>query len=76
MNKVRDTMTLHHKTVSEYQKHITTKTVRSAQNRVRKIQVDQRVWVTAMKLAKRDVTRLKVISPTEVIVLNASKRKA
>lgn len=67
---------LHPQTVSEYQKHTTKKaTPKRARNTVKKLQIDQRVWTTAMKLAGGDRSRIVVHSETEVVVVNPSQRK-
>jgi hypothetical protein len=34
------------------------------------VKVDERVWAKALELAKGKVTRIKVVGPAEVIVLN------
>lgn len=72
MTAVRDSASLHPKTVSEYQSHTKRKPRRKPNKnlRGRYIKVDPRVWRTALKLAQGDNSRIKVISDTEVIVSN------
>lgn len=72
MTTVRDSASLHPKTVSEYQSHTKKRAPRKPNKnlRGRYIKVDPRVWRTALKLAKGDNSRIKVVSDTEVIVSN------
>jgi hypothetical protein len=75
--KVEDVVRLHHKTVQHYHHHI----IRPARvkdgikHKATTIRVDLRVWKTALDLAKGDVTRIKVRSEIEVVVVNQSKRR-
>jgi hypothetical protein len=39
------------------------------------VKVDPRVWKAALRLAKGDPTRIRVVHESEVIVTNHSKRK-
>lgn len=74
--KVHDTARLHHKTVSEHQQHIVRKARKPGMKQaIESMKVDQRVWKTAMRLAKGDATRIVVRSETEVVVVNQSKKK-
>ena len=72
MSTVRDTARLHPETVTNYKSHTKKKPRKkpAANLRGRYVKVDPRVWGTAMKLAKGDAKRLKVIHETEVIVNN------
>lgn len=44
-------------------------------SRVQSVVIDPRVWQTAMELANGDVTRIQVISETEVLVVNQSRKR-
>lgn len=76
MPKVRETASLHPKTVSEAQQHIRRKSgQRKVQSAVNSIKVDLRVWHKDLELAQGDVTRIKVESSESVVVVNQSKKK-
>lgn len=71
MPAVRDTMKLHRETIEAAERH--TKKKKSGphkSSRVITTSVDLRVWQTALEIAEGNRSRIKVISPTEVIVLN------
>jgi hypothetical protein len=75
-SKVRDTARLHPQTVANYGQHLKRQTRTSSlrmQTQVTRVNLD--VWRTALRLAEGDATRIVVHSPTEVIVVNHSKRK-
>jgi len=75
MPKVRETVSLHPKTVSEAQSHVRRKSgQRQMQNAIDSVKVDLRVWRTAMRLARGDRTRIKVESAESVVVVNQSKK--
>ena len=79
MPSIRNNARLSAKTVSETPKHnnLTKKRRESHKPQpVRKLLVDPRIWRTALKLAKGDATRIKVINEQEVLVTNKSKKKA
>ena len=73
MATVRETTRLHHKTVSNHQRHTKRKSRSSARrSKVTHTKVDPRVWKAALSLAGHDRSRLKILSSTEVVVLNPS----
>lgn len=75
-NKVQDTVRLHPQTVFEYQRHVVRKSyTKGSRGVLRQVKVDMRVWREAMRLADGDSTRIVVHTPTEVVVMNKSKRK-
>lgn len=74
--EVYDSVSLHPKTVENAHVHVARERKSpKGRNKVDVIQVDIRVWKQALEIAGNDVTRLVVVSETEVIVLNQSKRK-
>lgn len=75
--KVRDVARLHSKTVEDHHKHIKGKVrgARKAANRVQTMKVDPRVWKKALQIAQGDRSKIIVLSETEVVVTNHSKRK-
>lgn len=62
-----------------FQLHLSAVTVkrRSPRRRLKPetayIKVDARVWQAALRLAEDDVTRIEVLSPTEVVIHNKRK---
>lgn len=72
-----ETARIHHGTVSNYQNHLFKKRRRTnkKENKMSKITVDSRVWAIALRLSGGDRSRIIVTSPTEVHVVNRSKRK-
>jgi len=77
MSELRDTVRLHHSTVSNYQQYLPPRRrlTRSQIDDLLYIKVHPLVWKKAVKLCGGDMTRIKVRSATEVSVLNPSKRK-
>ena len=76
MTNVKKTTGVHEKTVKDAAKHAAANAPKrkgrgpSKSSSVSKINVDPRVWIQAKELADGDLGRLKVVSPTEVIVNN------
>lgn len=67
---------LHPTTVSEAAKHLQKRTRKAApRNPVTIVKVDLRVWRKALELAGREISRIEVISPTNVIVHNPGWKK-
>lgn len=74
--KVWDVVRVHPQTCSNYQNFVTRKSItKPARKKMRTMQVDQRVWKTALEIAGGDRSRLVVRHETEVVVVNQSKRK-
>ena len=72
--KTRDVARLHPRTVTDYGKHLR-KVPRSRGNRapITALQVDPRVWKTALALSEGNPRRIAVISELEVIVFNCPR---
>ena len=78
LQKVSRDARLHHKTVSNYEKHtVRHRTMgRKARERMSVMKVDPRVWEVALNAANGDRSRIQIISETAVRVVNQSKRRA
>lgn len=76
MPKTEEVTRLHHKTVASYHRHVIKKPRKNGSPAELVVtKVDGRIWETALKLAKGDSTRIVVRSPTEVVVVNRSKKR-